>query len=366
MTDAFKSLKRGLKKELKNFVLLDDDVSDVHHFVSTGATALNYAIANQRNGGLPLGRITEISGKPASGKSLMAVHLCVEAQKEGALCVYLDNEHSLNEDFAKRIGLDTSSENFLMPEPPESVEAVFEFLFGLTHQIDELKKEGNFPWKYVLVIWDSVAATPCKADIEAENPDPTSNVGLKPRVLSKNLSTFLRMASKKDIVLVCLNQLRTNIRAMPGQDPWITPGGNAIPFYSSVRIRLSSIGKLKNSLKDVVGVKTEAKIEKTRFGPPFRKVVFPIYFTHGIDDPESILQSLVDRKAISSASAGRNGTILWFADQKKEDAIKKIDFKKLYMTDETFKNKVLDVFETAMSVDLIDPRMEELETSDED
>lgn len=368
MNKMLEKLKRTMSTELKDsYVLLGEDGStdDVEHWVSTGNTSLDYCISNRRNGGLPVGKIVEISGMQGSGKSLMAMHICANTQKMGGLPIYLDPENGFQKDFAQRVGLNTN-EDFWYPEPPPSVEAVFRFLFELGHQIDDMKKKGEFPYKFVTVVWDSVASTPAEEDVNSENPNPAANMGLKPRVLSKNFSLFLSIAAKKSILLVCLNQLRNNLRALPFQDPYITPGGNAIPFYASTRVRLLSGGKLrKGEAGEVVGINTFATVEKTRFGPPHRKSNFPIYFTHGIDDAEAILNSLIESGGAIKASGGRYGTLLYLKGETKENAIPKIDWKKKFMTDNNYREKVLDAFANSMSVDLTNPAFEELEVDKE-
>lgn len=366
---SVKKLKTEMRKDLKDdyVILSEDGDDDVSIFVPSGCTALDYLMTNRRDGGYPVGKIVEITGMPHSGKSLLAIHACAQAQKMGGFCIYLDPENAFNEDFATRVGLNIEDDSFWMPEPPPTIEALFKFLFDFAKQMENLKKAGEWPYKFVVIVWDSVASTPCSADVTAENPDPAANVGLKPRIISKNLTTFLGMAAKKDILLLCLNQLRNRIGAMPGQDPYVAPGGNAIPFYSSVRLRLAPVGKLKEKGDngEIIGVNTQVKIEKTRFGPPFRKAEFPIYFTHGIDDPESIINALEKKGGVSVANAGRNGKIIWFKDQEKESAIRKVDFKRQFLTDPVFKNKVMDAFESVMTRDLSDPRLKDLDTVDE-
>jgi recombination protein RecA len=364
------NLKKGMSKAMKeeDYILLDsgDDVSDVSLFIPTGCTSLDYAISNRKNGGIPVGKISSIAGQSSTGKSLFAIHLCAEAQKMGGLCIYLDPENALNHDFARRVGLDVSDDSFYCPTPPPpTVEALWSFLFNFTHEMDEMKKKGEFPWKFVLVIWDSIASTPCKADVESENPDPAANVGLKPRIISKNATTYLGMAARKDIALVCLNQLRNRINVMPGQDPWVEPGGNAIPFYASVRLRISSTGKKKLD-EEIVGVDTEVKVLKTRFGPPMRTVEFPIYFTHGIDDAESVLITLEKKGGIQAINGGSKGKQFAFLGENKENAIKKQDWKKLYLTDQSFKSKAIDALDKVMTRDMSDPRLREVEDVNDD
>lgn len=364
MKDNLKKLKKSMSKDLKDdfiFLDVDDDISDVEYFISTGCTALDYTIANKRDGGIPVGKITTLSGQSSSGKSLMAIHACANAQKMGGLAIYLDAEHGFNDDFARRVGLDIEGDGFWL-ENPTSVESVFEFVFSLCHNIDEMKKNGEFTYKFVLIVWDSVAATACKADLEAENPDPTSSIGLKPRIISKNFSLLTQKAARKDIAFLCLNQLRSRIGGMPGQDPWVEPGGNALIFYPSVRVRLSSVGKKKDRDGNIIGVETQSQVLKTRFGPPFRKAEFPIYFTHGIDDADSVLSMLEEMKGIQSLSGGQKGTLLAFNGEPRELAIRKADFKSRYMNDEVFRDKVLGALDAVMKKDMGDPRLQEIET----
>ncbi len=362
---SMKKLKKEMAKELKDdWVLLPEDDGEVQHFVPTGCSALDYIMVNQRNGGIPVGRTTTIASPPAAGKSLLAIHICAEAQKAGALAIYLDCENTFNKDFAERVGL-KFDDNFWLPEPPPSVEKLFAFLFAFSHQIDEMKKNNEFPWKYVVIVWDSVAATPCEADIQAENPDPTSSIAFKPRVISKNLTLFSSMAAKKDIAFVCINQLRSRIGGMPGQDPWVEPGGNAFPFYASIRLRISSVGKLKNKDGDIIGSNTQIKVEKTKFGPPFQKCEFPIYWTHGIDDAESIINMLEKKGGVEVATAGAKGKIIWFKNEPKESHIRKVDFKKQFLIDNKFREKVFNEFEKVMTKDMTDPRLLDVEIETE-
>jgi RecA/RadA recombinase len=172
---SLKKLRKEMTKSLKDdYIILegeDGTIDDVQIFIPTGCTALDYIMTNRRGGGVPVGKIVEITGIPHSGKSLLATTLCANAQKMGGLCIYLDPENAFNDDFAKQIGLDIDAETFWYPKPPPpTVEALFSFLFDLGHQIDSLKKSNEWPFEFVLVIWDSVAATPCKQDLETENP----------------------------------------------------------------------------------------------------------------------------------------------------------------------------------------------------
>lgn len=361
------SVRKGINDKLKDdiaFIAIEDSISDVDTFVSTGCTELDIKCANGPNGGIPITKITEITGQEGTGKSLMAMHIMANAQKMGGLAVYIDPEHGLNTDFARQIGLTVED---IIHVLPTSMEDVFITVNEICQHLEEeqvaAKKEKRDPeHKFVVVVWDSIAATPTKHDRDGENPDPSSSIGVKARILSKNIPMWLNYASKYKIGFVLVNQLRTMIGAMPGQDPWVSPGGKAVPFYSSLRIRLSSIGKLKNKDKTVVGIKTRAKIVKNRFGPPHRIAQFPIYFTHGIDDEESLMEALTGNGLVKS-SGGRNGSMFHIKGDSKDTATKQFDFKLKMYTDQEFREKIKNVAYQNLVIAMTDPRMEELELS---
>lgn len=355
-----KNINSELDGEVAHLVE-DGSPSDVRLFVSTGSTLLDYIISNRRDGGIPVGRVSELSGLEGSGKSLLAMQVCANAQKMGGLAVYMDTESAFNSDFASRVGLDTKN-NFVYCSP-ETVEDAFKTIFKILHTLDEREKSGDGKVPLVCVVWDSVAATPTKADIETEDPDPAATVGLKPRILSKNISTLLGSTGRQNVALLFLNQLRTNIRAQPFQDPYITPGGKAIPFASSIRVRLGNKGKVK--VKDsIVGIQCEAKCVKTRFGPPYQNCEFPIYFTHGVDDSEAIMNKLIDHDYVEKISKGRNGVAYKLKDEQKEYT--DVEFKKEFKTNKEFKNKVLDYLEKVMIKPMIDPDSVSIEVVSED
>lgn len=359
MSDFIKDLSEAGNKELGyevSYRLDDGSPSDVKTFVSTGSTLLDYIISNRKDGGIPVGKVSEISGLEASGKTLLAMQICANTQKDGGLPVYIDTENAFQTDFANRVGLDTGKD--FLYAAPGSVEEVFKYIFTVLKKIDDKKSKSNF--KYVTLIWDSVAATPCDIDLKEENPDPTATVGLKPRVLSKNIYTLLRSTGRANVAQVFINQLRTNIGARFGQDKYVTPGGKAIPFASSVRVRLAKIGQVKVG-DQIVGFKTKAKCVKTRFGPPFRTCEFPLYFTHGVDDTESIMDVLTKHNKIVKKSAGPYGSKFYFKDEGKESAKLKIEFKKMVKTDPKYIKKVMDLLDEVMITSMINPEEESIE-----
>lgn len=350
-----KTINKALKHEIVSLIE-DGSPSDVEIFIPTGCTALDYAITNKRNGGIPVGKITEISGLEGSGKSLMAMHICANAQKDGALAVFIDTENSFVSEFADRIGL-KRDESFLHVDAT-STEEVFKTIFALMHSLDKIEKEaGKIPYKYIVVVWDSLAATPCDADLETESVNPMSTVSLRPRIISKSLDILIKMAGRKNLAFVILNQLICKIPAPMFGDKFTTPGGNKVRFASTVRIRLQPIGRMK-SKKDVIGVETKAQVVKTRFGPNHRQVVFPIYYTHGIDDAESLVETLLDKGFAKSKSGGSKGTMYSM------DGVTyypRREFKLKIRNEPEFRKSVLDEMEKAMTVCMDDPYEIEVE-----
>lgn len=346
----------------KSYLIEDGSPSDVKKFISTGSTLLDYIVSNRRDGGFPVGKVSSVSGLEGTGKSLLAMQLASNAQAGGGLVVYLDTENAFNSDFANRLGLDTKN-NFVYAVP-DSVEEAFKIVFAVLHSLDESEKEKNPNTPpFACIIWDSVAATPTAIDIAEENTDPAATVGLKPRILSKNISTLLAYSGRKNVAMIFLNQLRTNIKAQPFQDPYIEPGGKAIPFAASIRVRLANKGKVKVG-GDIVGIQCEAKCVKTRFGPPYRACEFPIYFTHGVDDAEAVIARLVEQSVIKKVSKGRNGNVFKLPGNERE--FTDIELKKEFRNNPETKKQILDLLDEVMIKKMIDPNEEHIEIVAED
>ena len=360
------SMKKRINKRIKDevaFVLMEDSVSDVERWVSTGCRELDYKISNSPKGGIPIGKITEIAGLEGTGKSLMAMQIMANAQRDGGLAVYIDTEQGLNSDFAERVGLDISKG--FIHVTSITVEDVFILINEISAELKDMeaeakKKKVDPEYKFAVVIWDSVAATNPKADLIAENPDPTSTVALKPRILSKNVPLLLKTAWKQNIGFVFINQLRMIIGAMPGQDKYVSVGGKAIPYYSSLRIRLQSIGKMKDkSDNSIYGIKTRATVKKTRFGPPLRKAEFPIYFSYGIDNEESVRDVLSKSGHIVRVSKGRNGVGYKLKGETEDCSLPELKHRMRF--DKTTKDLIETYLSEVLVKDLKDPRLIELE-----
>ncbi len=272
--------------------LEDPNPTDVKEFISTGSTVLDYLIANRRDGGVPVGKITEIVGEEATGKSLMAAHIIANTQKKGGIAIYIDTENAANSDFMKRIGVDIAKLVYLQPGTIEECFEAVEKTITMARA-----KDTKCP---VTVIWDSIAGTPPKAEIEGDY-DPNSRIGLMAKALAKGMRKITGMVGREKVTLVFTNQLKVKIGVMYG-DPMTTPGGKAIPYHASVRVRLTRSKEIKEEkTKEVYGVRTLAKVFKSRLGPPMRKCEFNVMYRDGIDDPCSIHDTLHARGIITKA-----------------------------------------------------------------
>lgn len=294
--DLIKDLNKEFGERIAYNLSNDEAPTIVKRWISTGSRLLDYAISNRRNGGVPEGRIIEISGPPSTGKSHLALALARTVQRLGGLVVYIDTENATPVDKLAHMGIDVNK-RFVYCDS-HCTEHVFQILESTIKKASAVASKG-VP---ILAVWDSVAATSPKDELNGDYDQST--MGLQARVLSKGMRKITGVIGQNNVTLVCLNQIRSKIGVMFG-DPNVTPGGNAIPFHSSVRLSLNGGAQVKNKEGDTIGIHVSATTRKNKVAPPFRRVEFDILFGEGIDESESLFDTL--RDACKKHAISKNG-----------------------------------------------------------
>jgi len=258
----------------------DTKTSDVE-LISSGALSLDIALG----GGYPRGRIIEVYGPESSGKTTLTLHAIAEIQKNGGTAAFVDAEHALDPAYARRLGVDT--DNLLVSQPDNGEQAL---------EIVETLVRSN---AVDLVVIDSVAALVPQAEIEGEMGD--SHMGLQARLMSQALRKLAGITHKSKTIVIFINQIRMKIGVMFG-NPETTTGGNALKFYSSVRMDIRRTGQIKTG-DDILGNRTKVKIVKNKIAPPFRIAEFDIMYNEGISRTGDVLDLAVQHSIVGKAGA---------------------------------------------------------------
>ncbi len=285
--EKLKALEVTLGKIEKDFgkgtiMKLGDHAVENIQVISTGSIGLDAALGI---GGFPRGRVIEIYGPEASGKTTLAIHAIAEAQKNGGIAAIIDAEHTFDRNYAEKLGVDV--ENLLISQPDNGEQAL--------EITDNLIRSGALD----IIVIDSVAALTPKAEIEGEMGD--SKMGLQARLMSQALRKLTANISKTNTSCVFINQLRDKIGVMFG-NPETTTGGNALKFYASVRVDIRKTNQIKEG-EEIIGNRTRVKIVKNKLAPPFKKADFDILYGEGISQLGEIVDLGVEFDIIKKSGS---------------------------------------------------------------
>lgn len=287
-TEKNKALQLTLDKLEKTYgkgavMKLSDDVVQDLPSISTGSISLDIALGI---GGIPRGRVIEIYGPESSGKTTLSLHCIAEAQKQGGMAAFIDAEHAFDKAYAEKLGIDT--ENLLISQPDNGEQAL--------EIAEHLIRSGAID----IIVIDSVAALVPKAELEGEMGD--SKMGLQARLMSQALRKLTGAINKTGCSCIFINQLREKIGVMFG-NPETTTGGNALKFYSSVRLDIRRIGQIKESADNVLGNRTKVKVVKNKVAPPFKVVEFDIMYGQGISKVGEIIDIGVELEVVKKSGS---------------------------------------------------------------
>lgn len=345
-----KSQKDG--SEVACFLDGQDDPQMVSDWISTGSTLLDLAISNRKNGGLPVGRIVELNGLEGTGKSLLAAHILANTQKKGGVGVMIDTEYAAAPAFWTAVGVNLKNLPYVKLVTVEEIFSKIEEIIGIVR-----KSSKN---KIATIVVDSLAMASCETEMESDHGKDGYNTS-KAIIISKALRKMTGLIGDQRILVIFTNQLRMNMSAMAFGDKYVVPGGKAMGFAASVRVRLNSIGAVKKG-NLVIGNSCKAVVTKNRMGPPKKTAEFEIHFDSGIQDYKSWLEFLDENKIITGDKKS------WTFDLPSgKQKLSTVEFVEKANTDAAFKDEVYTLICERQIMKYRDPnsKIEEDSTVDE-